>query len=51
MLQRPQRGAHAGEADDRVQDDVRLARLQHLSRVAADLGRRLGMPRGHLVEG
>ena len=36
-LQRPQRGADAGEADDGVEDDVRLGRLEQPSQLAADL--------------
>ena len=38
MLERPERRADAGEADDRVEDDVRLAPLEELDGVAADLG-------------
>ena len=39
-LERPQRRREAGEADDRVEDDVRLGPLQQLRQVAADLGQR-----------
>ena len=37
VLERPQRGANAREADDRVEDDVRLGTLEQLDGVAADL--------------
>ena len=36
-LERPERRVHAGEADDGVEDDVRLRTLEQLRRVAADL--------------
>ena len=36
-LQRPQRGADAGEAHDGVEDDVRLGRLEQPGQLAADL--------------
>ena len=36
-LERPQRRADAGEADDRVQDEVGLRVLEELGEVAADL--------------
>ena len=36
-LERPERRAEAGEADDRVEDDVRLGALEQLGQVAADL--------------
>ena len=36
-LERPERRADAREADDRVQDDVRLGALEQLGQVAADL--------------
>ena len=36
-LERPQRRADAGEADDGVQDEVGLGRLEELDDVAADL--------------
>ena len=36
-LECPEGRADAGEADDRVEDDVRLAPLEELDRVAADL--------------
>ena len=35
-LERPERRAQSGEADDRVQHDVRLGPLEQLDRVAAD---------------
>ena len=38
VLERPERRADAGKADDRVEDDVRLAPLEELDGVAADLG-------------
>ena len=37
-LERPQRRADPREADDRVEDNVRLAPLEELDGVAADLG-------------
>jgi hypothetical protein len=37
-IERPERGVDAGEADDRVQHDVRLRPLQQLGQVASDLG-------------
>ena len=37
VLQGPERRADAGEPDDRVQDDIRLAPLEEGHRVAADL--------------
>ena len=37
VLERPQRGADAGEADDGVEDDVRLGRLEQAGQVAARL--------------
>ncbi len=37
VLERPERRPNAGEADDGVEDDVRLAPLEQLDRVAADL--------------
>ena len=39
-LQRPEGRADPGEADDRVEDDVRLGPLEQLGRVAAHLGQR-----------
>ena len=36
-LERPERRADAGEADDRIQDDVRLRGFEQLGDVAADL--------------
>ena len=39
-LERPERRGQAGEADDRVQDDVRLGALEQLGQVAADLRQR-----------
>src|SRR2546425_9206695 len=36
-LERPDRRVHAGEADDRVQNNVRLRTLEQLGAVAADL--------------
>ena len=36
-LERPQRRADAGEADDRVQDDVRLCGFEQFRDIAADL--------------
>ena len=36
-LERPERRADPGEADDRVQHEVRLGRLEQLGEVAADL--------------
>ena len=39
-LERPERRVDAGEADDRVEDDVRLGLLEHLGRIAADLSHR-----------
>ena len=36
-LERPERRADAGEADDRVQDDVRLRGFEQLGDVATDL--------------
>src|SRR5213076_517345 len=39
-LERPQRRVDAGEADDRVQDDVGLRPLEHLRCVASDLRQR-----------
>ena len=40
VLERPERGRQAGEADDRVQHDVRLGPLEQLVEVAADLRQR-----------
>ena len=37
VLERPQGRTHTGEADDGVQDDVGLRRLEQLGQVAADL--------------
>ena len=37
VLERPERRVDAGEADDGVQDDVRLRALEQLGQVAADL--------------
>ena len=39
-LERPQRRGKPGEADDRVEDDVRVRALEQLGQVAADLGHR-----------
>ena len=36
-FERPQRRADAGEADDRVEDEVRLRGLEDLGQVASDL--------------
>ncbi len=49
-LERPQRGADSGEADDRVQDEVGLAGVQDLGQVAADLDVLDTVLRGELVE-
>ena len=40
MLERPERRGQAGEADDRVQDDIRLGAVEQLGEVAPDLGER-----------
>ncbi len=37
VLERPERGVDAGEADDGIQHDVRLRALEELGQVAADL--------------
>jgi hypothetical protein len=37
LLERPERRPDAGEPDDRVEDDVGLAALEQLERIAADL--------------
>ena len=50
MLERPERRAHACEADDGVEDDVGLAALEQLDRVAADLDVLDAVLRRELVE-
>jgi hypothetical protein len=40
MLERPQRRAHSGEADDRIQDYVRLRPFEQFGRIAAHLRQR-----------
>ena len=50
VLERPERRVDAGEADDRVEDDVRLAALEQLGRVAADLDVLDAVLRRELVE-
>ena len=37
VLERPERGMDAGEADDGIQDDVRLGPFEQVGQVAADL--------------
>ena len=49
-LERPQRGADSGEADDRVQDEVGLRRVEELGQVAADLHVLDVVARGERVE-
>jgi hypothetical protein len=39
-LERPERCGQPGEADDRIQDDVRLRAVEQLREVAAYLGQR-----------
>ena len=49
VLERPERRADAGEADDRVQDDIRPGRLEQRRRVSTDLGQRTGVRGDDLV--